>query len=74
MSKLFKSLDQNQVSFQKTSSYGVKCQKGNSVFSVELNHLEDLTNILIVKFKRMSGEMPDYREVSCKVLQAMTLV
>lgn len=74
MSKLFKSLDQNQVSFQKTSAYGVKCQKGGSVFSVELNYLEDLTNILIVKFKRMGGEMPDYREVSSKVLQAMTLV
>ena len=52
----------------------MKCQKGNSVFSVELNHLEDLTNILIVKFKRMGGEMPDYRDVSSKVLQAMTLV
>ena len=45
------------------------------MFGVELNHLEDLANILIVKFKRLEGcEMRDYRDVSSKVLQAMTLV
>ena len=44
------------------------------MFSVELNHLEDLANILIVKFKRLGGEMPSYREVSTQVLNAMTLV
>ena len=68
MGELFKSLDLNQVTFQKTSSYSVKCQKGASVFSIELNHLEDLANILIVKFKRMGGEMAGYRDVSSKVL------
>ena len=44
------------------------------MFSIELNHLEDLANILIVKFKRLGGEMPSYREVSSQVLSAMTLV
>ena len=75
MGELFKSLNQNQVNFQKTSNYSVRCQKGPGLlFSVELNHLEDLANILIVKFKRLQGEMPTYREVSSQVLQAMTLV
>jgi len=74
MGELFKSLETNQVSFQKTSNFSVKCQKGASSFSVELNHLEDLANILIVKFKRLGGELPSYREVSSKVLQTMSLV
>jgi len=74
MTELFRSLEKNQVSFQKTGEYSVRCQKGSSTFSVELNHLEDLANILILKFKRMTGEMPNYREVSSKVLSAMTLV
>jgi len=44
------------------------------MFSVELNHLEDLANILIVKFRRLDGAMPSYREVCGQVLNAMTLV
>ena len=36
--------------------------------------MEDLANILIIKFRKLEGEMPSYREVSSKVLQAMTLV
>ena len=74
MTELLRSLEKNQVVFQKTSQYSVRCQKGSSTFSVELNHLEDLANILIVKFKRVAGEMPNFRDVSSKVLSSMTLV
>ena len=74
MSELFKALNLHQIVYQKTSSYSVKCQKGPSMFSVELNHLEDLANIFIVKFKRLGGEMPSYREVASQVLSAMVLV
>lgn len=74
MSELYRSLEHSQVSFEKTTQHSVQCQKGNSAFTVELNHLEDLTNILIIKFKRVSGDMPSYRDVSSKILSGMTLV
>lgn len=41
---------------------------------MELNTLEDLANILVVKFKRLSGEMRGYREVSSSVLSIMNLI
>ena len=35
--------------------------------------MQDLESIFIVKFKRLAGEMPQYKEVSGKVLQNMNL-
>ena len=74
MNEMFKALETLKVQFKKSGPYGVKCQKTGVNFSMELNHMEDLANILIVKFKRLGGEMPSYREVSSQVLLAMTLV
>lgn len=74
MNEIFKALETSKVQFKKSGPYGVKCQKTGINFSMELNHMEDLTNILIVKFKRLSGEIPAYRELSSKVLGAMQLV
>jgi hypothetical protein len=52
----------------------VQCSKTGVNFAMELNHLEDLANILVVKFKRLSGEMQTYREISSCVLSGMDLV
>ena len=40
---------------------------------MEINHMQDLDNIFVVKFKRLAGEMPQYKEVSGRVLQNMNL-
>ena len=74
MNEIFKALDLLKVQFKKSGPYGVKCQKTGVNFSMELNHMEDLANILIVKFKRLSGEMGIYRELSSKLLAQMNLV
>ena len=74
MNEIFKALESLKVQFKKSGPYGVKCQKTGINFSMELNHMEDLASILVVKFKRLSGEMRDYRELSSKVLGQMQLV
>jgi hypothetical protein len=40
---------------------------------MEINHLEDLASIFLVKFKRLSGETWAFKDVSGKVLSAMNL-
>lgn len=53
--------------------YGVKCQRNGVKFEMEINYLEDLSQVYLVKFKRTAGDTWAFKEVSSKVLQAMNL-
>lgn len=55
--EMLRSLDLNRVSFKKIGSYGLRCQKNNVRFDMEIAHLDNLDNIYVVKFKRLAGEM-----------------
>ena len=52
------SLETNRVSYKKMGTYGLRCQKNNVRFDMEIVHFEGLDNIFIVKFKRLAGELP----------------
>lgn len=73
ISEMLKSLEMNRVSYKKIGSYGLRCQKNNVRFDMEIAYLDNLDNIYVVKFKRLAGEMSHYKEVSGKVLQNMNL-
>lgn len=73
MAEMLKSLEMNRVSYQRIGSYGLKCHKNTVRFEMEITHMQDLDNIFVVKFKRLAGEMPQYKEVSGRVLQNMNL-
>ena len=70
---MVRSLDSNRVSYKKVGLFGLRCQKNNVRFDMEIAHLDNLDNIYVVKFKRLAGEMPSYKEVSGKVLSNMNL-
>ena len=78
MNEIYKSLHQNKIQFKQTGPYKVECtaqiQQHQVAFAMELNHLEDLANIILIKFKRINGEMAQYRSVSGNVLKRMVLV
>lgn len=71
--EMVKSLEVQKVSYKKVGSYGLRCQKNNVRFEMEIAHLDNLDNIYIVKFKRLAGETSSYKEVSNKVLNNMHL-
>lgn len=70
---MLRALDINRVSYKKIGTYGLRCQKNNVRFDMEIAHLDNLDNIYVVKFKRLAGEMQNYKEVSGKVLSNMNL-
>ena len=75
MADIQKALDVSQVAFEQTGPFALKCSRDNLLsFSIELHHLEDLTEILFVKFRRLTGETQTYREVSSRVLARVKLV
>lgn len=54
---MHKALDINKVSFKRVGSYGLRCQKNNVRFDMEIAYLDNLDNIYVVKFKRLAGEL-----------------
>lgn len=70
---MVKALDGNKVQFKKLNPYALRCHKTNVKFEMEINHLENLENIFVIKFKRIAGENQQYKEVSGKVLSNMNL-
>lgn len=66
-------LNLQKVKFTR-SGYIYDCQKGQISWTVEICRLEDLAEILLVKFRKTQGEMGAYREVCHALLQGMTLV
>lgn len=57
LTEMLRALDLNRVSYKKIGSYGLRCQKNNVRFDMEIAHLDNLDNIYVVKFKRLAGEM-----------------
>ena len=70
---MVKSLELQKVSYKKVGPYGLRCQKNNVRFDMEIAHLDNLDSIFLVKFKRLAGEMYSYKDVSGKVLASMQL-
>jgi len=38
---------------------------------MEIEHLDNLDGVCVIKFKRLAGETWNYKEISCKVLTGM---
>lgn len=70
---MVKSLEGQKVSYKKVGSYGLRCQKNSVRFDMEIAHLDNLENIFLVKFKRLSGETWAYKDISGRVLNNMQL-
>jgi Kinase associated domain 1 len=73
LQEMVRSLENNRVQFKKVGNYGLRCTKNQVRFDMEITHLDNLDNIFVVKFKRIAGEMQQYKEVSGKVLGMMNL-
>lgn len=54
-------------------SWGLRCQKNSVRFEMEITHLDDLDSIYVLKFKRLAGEIPQYKDVSTRVLNNINL-
>lgn len=71
--EMVKSLEIQKVTYKKVGNYGLRCQKNNVRFDMEIAHLDNLDNIYVVKFKRLAGETWAYKDISGKVLNSMHL-
>ena len=54
-------------------TYGMKCQKGNLKFEMELTQYENADFLYVVRFKKADGDDLQYREISNRILTSMNL-
>ena len=71
--EIARALDYNKVTFVTDGPYGVQCQRSSVKFTMSLNHLDDLDNIFVVKFRKLAGELPAYKDIAARVLQSLNL-
>ena len=62
ISEITASLTQLKVRYEKNLAT-FDCQKHGSGWTMEICRLEDLNEILLVKFRKTAGEMQAYREI-----------
>jgi Kinase associated domain 1 len=70
---MVRSLEHQKVSYKKIGSWGLRCQKNSVRFEMEINHLDEIESIYILKFKRLAGEIPHFKDVSARVLNNINL-
>ena len=70
---MVRACDVNRVQFTKIGSYGMRCHKNQVRFDMEIARLDNLDNIFVVKFKRLAGELQQFKQVSDKVLSNLNL-
>lgn len=71
MQEIQRALSVHRVSFKQASAYCVKCQKQAVRFEMEMSHLDNLESIYVVRFKRVAGELWNYKDMCAKILAEM---
>jgi len=67
------SLNSHKVSTKFATTYCINCRKDQVDFEMEINHLDNLDGIYIIRFKRLAGDLFRYKEIASKVLNTMRL-
>mmetsp|Transcript_32319 Transcript_32319/g.31617 ORF Transcript_32319/g.31617 Transcript_32319/m.31617 type:complete len:109 (-) Transcript_32319:44-370(-) len=73
MTEMIKALEKNQTIYKKMNNYGLKCQKGQTKFDMEVTRYDSSDFFYVVKFKKVQGQSGQYQEICQKILNNMSL-
>jgi hypothetical protein len=73
MQEMHRALNLQRIAYKQTSAFLVKCQKQGLRFEMEISHLDQLESIYVVRFRRVAGELPAYKELCSKILAEMKM-
>lgn len=71
MQEIQRSLNLQRVSFKQNSAFSVRCQKQTIKFEVEVSHLDNLESVYVIRFKRIAGELAQYKDLCSRLLGDM---
>lgn len=77
MQEIHRALTLQRVSFKQATGFSVKCQKQSVRFEMEISHLENQQGmesaVYVVRFKRILGDLFQYKDLCGKILSEMKL-
>lgn len=71
LQEIQRALTLHRVTFKPTSAFKVSCQKQSVRFEMEISHLDHLESVYVVRFRRVAGELLQYKDLCSKVLAEM---
>lgn len=71
LQEIQRALTLHRVTFKPTSAFKVSCQKQSVRFEMEISHLDHLESVYVVRFRRVAGELMQYKDLCSKVLAEM---
>lgn len=71
MQEIQRALTVQRVAFKQASAFKASCQKQSVRFEMEVSHLDHLESIYVVRFRRIAGELTQYKDLCSKILAEM---
>lgn len=73
MGEIVQTLQVHRVSFKQVSQWSVKAQRQTMRFEIQIAHLDDLDTIYVLRFKRVAGDLAQYKALCSTLLADMRL-
>lgn len=73
MSDLVHFLAEEGIAFKAVTNWAVKAQRGGLRFEVELAKLDELESVYVLRFKRIGGDLADYKTLCSHLLAGINL-
>lgn len=66
-------IEELTINYKITSRFSAKCEKGNLKFLVEINFVENFTNLFAIKFYKSSGDNSKYADLCSNIFSKISL-
>lgn len=73
MGEIITTLSMHRVSFKQVSQWSVKAQRQALRFEIGIAHLDDMDTIYVLRFKRVAGDLVQYKALCSTLLADMRL-
>lgn len=73
MNELKQSLDKLKILWKPYGTFGVACQRGIVKFECEINAIEDVEGLHILRFRQKSLEIGSFRDTCSLLLSSLAL-
>lgn len=73
MKDIIIAIEELTINYKITSRFSAKCEKGNLKFLIEVNFVENFTNLFAIKFYKSSGDNSKYADLCSSIFAKITL-
>eukprot|EP00825_Cyclidium_porcatum_P040970 TRINITY_DN5291_c0_g1_i2.p1 TRINITY_DN5291_c0_g1~~TRINITY_DN5291_c0_g1_i2.p1 ORF type:complete len:169 (+),score=31.73 TRINITY_DN5291_c0_g1_i2:132-638(+) len=71
MSSITKTLEQLKMYMRQTNKYEIKCEKDKLKLDIQINQVQDLDKLFLIKFARSQGENDKFNDICNNILVSL---